>query len=116
MAIAALARKEIAAIPPPKTPSGITVAVRAQPRAGRNAILGPYEDAAGRRALRIAVTDAAEDGRATRAVCAVLAEALGVAPSRVSVRSGAGARNKVLVVEGDPTVLGARLDAIMQPG
>ncbi|MCQ8278703.1 DUF167 domain-containing protein [Acetobacteraceae bacterium KSS8] len=90
--------------------------MRAQPRAGRNAILGPWEDAAGRSALRIAVTEAAEDGRATRAVCAVLAEALGVAASRVRVRSGAGARDKVLVVEGDPAILVARLDGLMRKG
>jgi uncharacterized protein YggU (UPF0235/DUF167 family) len=40
------------------------------------------------------------DGRATEEARRALAEALGVAPSRVRLRSGAAARDKVFEVDG----------------
>jgi uncharacterized protein YggU (UPF0235/DUF167 family) len=89
--------------------TGIVVAVRAQPRARRSAVLGRVADAAGGLRLRIAVTAPPEDGRATREVCAVLAAALGVRQSAVSVLSGAAAREKLLHVAGDPAELDARM-------
>ena len=88
---------------------GIVVAVRAQPRASRAAVLGSVADAAGSHRLRIAVTAPPEDGRATREVCAVLAKALGVKQSALRVLSGAAAREKRLHVAGDPGVLVARM-------
>lgn len=62
--------------------------------------------------LRLSVTAAPEDGRANRAVCALLAEALGVAASAVSVAQGASAREKTIAVAGDPAALGARLEGM----
>ncbi|MBX6747158.1 MAG: DUF167 domain-containing protein, partial [Acetobacteraceae bacterium] len=55
------------------------------------------------------VTEAPEDGRANRAVCATLAKALGIAPSAVQVVLGATAREKTLAIAGDPGDLSARL-------
>jgi uncharacterized protein YggU (UPF0235/DUF167 family) len=40
------------------------------------------------------------EGKANAALCRVLAKALGVAPSRVSVVRGQGARDKVVRVDG----------------
>jgi uncharacterized protein len=96
-------------------PAGIVVAVRAQPRAKRAQIQGVAVDAAGSHRLRIAVTAPPEDGRATKAVCAALAEALDVPASRVTVLSGAGAREKLLHVAGDPASLSARMRALADP-
>jgi uncharacterized protein len=62
--------------------------------------------------LHIAVSEAAEHGGANRAVCALLARALGVAPSFVSVRSGAASRVKRLHVSGEPSSLCDRLSAL----
>jgi uncharacterized protein len=82
----------------PRTPSdhrGATLRVRVQPRASREAVLGWREDA-----LRLAVTAAPVDGEANEAVRRLLARALGVAPSSVSLVRGGHGRDKVLRVEG----------------
>nr|WP_245215452.1 DUF167 domain-containing protein [Pararoseomonas baculiformis] len=85
--------------------------VKAQPRARRPGLQGLVESADGPR-IKAAVNEAPEDGRANRAICALLAQALEVPPSRVSVTSGAASREKtVLVAGGDATVLSARLAA-----
>ena len=89
-------------------PSGVTVAVKVQPKARRPGLQGAAPTADGLR-LRIAVSEPPEDGRANRAACAALAGALRVAPSAVSVTAGVGAREKLLFVSGDPAVLGPRL-------
>ncbi len=90
---------------------GVTVAVKVQPKARRAGCGGAAPSADGPR-LRIAVREPAEDGRANRAACAALAEALGVAASAVSVATGAGSREKRLHVAGDAAALAARLDAL----
>ncbi len=64
--------------------------------------------------LRIGVTDAAEDGRANKAVCALLAAKLGIAGSQVSVLHGATSRQKSIRVAGDPAMLAAKLAEICQ--
>jgi uncharacterized protein len=92
-------------------PSGVTVRVKVQPRA-RRAGLGGMAPAADGPRLRVAVTEVPEDGRATRAACEVLAEALGVPPSAVQLVQGAAAREKTLAIAGDPATLGPRLEAL----
>lgn len=89
----------------------MTVAVKVQPKAHRPACGGIASSADGPR-LRIAVREPAEDGRANRAACAALAKALGVPTSAVSLAMGAGAREKLLLVAGDPAQLGLRLAAL----
>ena len=69
--------------------------MRVQPRASREAIVGWREDA-----LRLAVTAPPVDGEANEAVRRLLARALGVAPSAVSVVRGERSRDKVVRVEG----------------
>jgi uncharacterized protein len=69
--------------------------VRLQPRARREEILG---ERAG--AVVIRVTAPPVDGKANAALCALVAKAAGVAPSRVSVVRGHAARDKVVRVEG----------------
>jgi hypothetical protein len=93
------------------TSDGISVAVRVQPKARRPGLQGAAPTADGPR-LRIAVSEPPEDGRANRAACAALAEALHVAASAVRVTAGAAAREKLLFVTGDPAVLGPRLVAL----
>lgn len=85
--------------------------VKVQPRARREGLQGVAPSADGPR-LRLAVTAAPEDGRANRAVCALVAEALGVAASAVQVAQGAGAREKTLAVAGDPAALAAKLESM----
>jgi len=58
------------------------------------------------------VTEAPEDGRANRAVCAALAAALGVPASMIEVAQGAAAREKLLRIPGDPALLIPMIEAL----
>jgi hypothetical protein len=62
---------------------GTIVAVRAQPKARRNAIVGTHS-----RRLRIAVTDPPEKGKANKSIVQLLAAALNIAPSQVHLIAG----------------------------
>lgn len=90
---------------------GVAVAVKVQPRARRPGLHGMVPDTDGER-LAIAVREPAEDGRANKAACAALAEAIGVPPSSVEVTAGATARRKTLRVSGDTAAIAARLAAL----
>jgi uncharacterized protein YggU (UPF0235/DUF167 family) len=100
------------------TATGADVAVRVQPRSRRPGlhgvrpgVAGPGSRVGGLR-LAIAVAAPAEDGRANGAACAVLARALAVSPSAVSVAAGATSPDKILRVAGLPHELAARLAAL----
>ncbi|MDA0163395.1 DUF167 domain-containing protein [Solirubrobacter ginsenosidimutans] len=71
------------------------VSVRLQPRARRDEVVG---ERAG--AIVIRVTAPPVDGKANAALCALVARAAGVPPSRVSVVRGQTSRDKVVRVEG----------------
>jgi len=94
-----------------KLPDGVAVAVKVQPKSRRPGLRGAVLSADGER-LRIGVTELAEGGRANRAACATLADALGLAPSAVRLAFGATSREKTLHVAGDPAILGAKLAAL----
>ena len=87
---------------------GVVVAVKVQPKSRRPGLRGMAQSADGDR-LRIGVSEAAEGGRANRAACGALAEALGLAPSAVHVVLGVTSREKTLHVTGDPASLGVKL-------
>jgi len=91
---------------------GLEIRVKAQPRARRSGILGLVAGVDGPR-LRVVVKEVPEDGRANRALCALLAEALGLPASRLTVTAGASARDKSVTAGGDPTVLATRMAAIL---
>ncbi|WP_084191628.1 DUF167 domain-containing protein [Algiphilus aromaticivorans] len=64
--------------------------------------------------LKLSVTAAPEKGRANRAACALLAEALDVPAQAVSVQRGATAPRKRVAVEGiDDDTLRTRLAAAL---
>jgi uncharacterized protein len=73
---------------------GTQIAVRVTPKASANRLT--YDDGA----LRAYVTTVPVDGKATAAVVKLLARALGIAPTRLTLIRGATARDKVFVVEG----------------
>jgi uncharacterized protein (TIGR00251 family) len=72
--------------------------VRLTPRAARAAIAGARDGV-----LQVRVTAPPVDGQANAALCRLLAKALGVAPSRVSVVRGASVRDKLVRVDGVET-------------
>ena len=92
-------------------PGGVTVMVKVQPRARRAGLHGRMDSLAGER-LRIAVTEAAENGRANDAVRSSLARALDVPPSAVRIVSGQTSREKLLAVAGDAALLAGKLEAL----
>lgn len=72
---------------------GSCLSVRVTPRARRNAVLAP-QGQADEVALRVLVTTPPENGKANRAVRKLLAGALGIAPSRLTLVQGAAGRDK----------------------
>lgn len=75
--------------------TGCEIAVRLQPRARANEILG---ERAG--VLVVRVTAPPLEGRANDALCRLIAKRAGVGVRSVAVVRGAGAREKVLRIEG----------------
>jgi uncharacterized protein YggU (UPF0235/DUF167 family) len=94
------------------TADGVEVALKVTPHARRAAIAGRADDADGRAWLLAQVTAAPESGRANAAVVALLAEALGVAPSACEFVAGAASRRKRVRVSGDPAALDRALAAL----
>jgi hypothetical protein len=90
---------------------GVSVTVKVQPKSRRPGIHGRAVSAHGP-CLSIVVNEPAEDGRANRAVCAVLADALHVPTSRVAVTFGQASHEKALHVAGDAFLLTARLETL----
>lgn len=73
---------------------GARIAVRVTPRGGRDALT---LDAAG--GIHIRVTAPPEDGRANDATRKLLARALGIAPTRLTLVGGAAARDKLFQID-----------------
>ena len=69
--------------------------MRLQPRARANAIVGEREGV-----VVVRVTAPPLDGRANEALCRLIAKRAHVGVQRVSIVRGAGAREKVVRVEG----------------
>ncbi len=92
-------------------PEGVTVMVKVHPRSRRPGLNGCMASAAGER-LKIAVTEAAEEGRANRAVCDILAKVLDVPKSAVQIVSGTASREKLLTVTGNTDVLAGKLQSL----
>ncbi len=77
------------------TTAGAVLNVRAQPKASRDAVIGLHAGA-----LKVAVTEPPERGKANRSIEAVIADWIGVPKSGVSVIQGETSRNKVVQISG----------------
>ena len=93
-------------------PGGLELRVRVTPRGGRDAIDGVEALSDGRRVLKVRVRAAPEDGAANEGVRRVLAKALGLSASAVSLESGVTARLKTFSIAGEAEFLAARLAAL----
>ncbi len=74
---------------------GFLLPVKAQPGASSAGIRGAHNGA-----LKVAVTQVAEKGKANDAIVQVLAQALGVKRSQIELCSGATDRNKIFLIRG----------------
>lgn len=80
-------------------PSGVSLAVRAQPGAKKTAIVGIYGQGVAAQ-LKIAVQAPPLDGRANQALLAFLAQTFALPKNAVKLISGDLSRNKVILLEG----------------
>ena len=82
-------------IPLTESPQGISFAVRVQPRAKRDAIVGVVGEA-----LKIALTAPPIEGRANEALIEFFSELLGIPRAAIAILSGQQNRNKVVRISG----------------
>jgi len=86
-------------VPLHETSAGITFAVKIQPRARRNAIVGELGNA-----LKIALTTPPVEGRANEACIEFLADLLDLPRSSITIVSGQSSRNKVIRIQGTTAI------------
>jgi uncharacterized protein (TIGR00251 family) len=87
------------------SPEGLTLHLRVTPNAGIDRIEGFGSRDDGSSVLRVRVRAAPDKGKANAAMIALLAKALGVPKSAVTLVSGETARHKTVRVVGDVTAL-----------
>jgi uncharacterized protein (TIGR00251 family) len=75
--------------------AGLILPVRVQPGARRSGITGEHDGS-----LKLAVTEAAEKGKANAAAIETLCESLSLRPRQLEIVSGATARQKKFLVRG----------------
>ena len=73
----------------------VSLKVRVQPKASRDAILGEHNGA-----LKVAVTAAPEKGKANKAVAELLAKTLRVPKSNIELVAGTTSREKTFAIAG----------------
>ena len=87
---------------------GVRLVVRAKPGLSRPRPPKIVDSGDGKRALEITVAQAAQDGKANKALIAFLAKELGLKKADVSVRTGETCRLKTLDLHGDAATLEAK--------
>jgi hypothetical protein len=83
--------------------------IRVTPRSARPGVGGWREGADGREELEVRVAEAPADGAANDAVVRLLAKALGVSRSELSIISGAASRHKRVAIPFDVAEARGRL-------
>ncbi|WP_413989506.1 DUF167 family protein [Labrys okinawensis] len=91
------------------SPKGLRIAVRLTPRGGKDTLGKAEVLSDGRPVLAARVRAAPTDGEANQALIRLIAKALKVSASQVSIAQGATSRVKMVLVEGDGAALGAAL-------
>lgn len=83
---------------------GAELRVRVQPNAAKDAVEGLGEEANGDRHLKVRVRAVPEKGKANAAVEALLAAALGLPKSAITVERGETQRIKTVRIEADTSI------------
>ena len=86
------------------------LSIRVTPRSAKPGIGGWRADAEGREELEVRVSEAPADGAANEAVVKLLAKALGLSRSELSIISGATSRHKRVAIPFDVAEARGRLD------
>lgn len=85
------------------------IAIRVTPRSAKPGIAGWRAAADGREELDVRVAEAPADGAANEAVIKLVARALGISRSEVSIISGHSSRHKRVAVPYEPDEVRVRL-------
>ena len=93
-------------------PTGLRLRLRVTPNASLDRIDGPEVLADGTCVLRLRVRAVPENGKANAAVIQLLAKALSLPKSAVTLVAGDTARLKTVQIDGDPADLAARVAAL----
>ena len=93
-------------------PGGVLVFLRVTPNAGADRIDGAETRDDGSTVLRIRVTAVPDKGKANAAVIALLAKAIAVPKSAITLVSGDTARQKTVRVAGATDAIVAALEAL----
>jgi len=89
-----------------RRPDGVTVEVKAVPRARRTQVVGVQD---GR--LRVQIAAPPHEGQSNAALCAFLAGLAGLRPAAARIRRGSGGARKLVEIDGDPAAIEARIVA-----
>ncbi|MDD3182251.1 MAG: DUF167 domain-containing protein [Alphaproteobacteria bacterium] len=96
------------------TPDGLILSVKAKPATAKERAVRLVDIGDGAMALEVSVPACAHDGKANKALCERLAKLFGVSKTRVLLKSGAKARLKVFLIDGDPAVLAMKLSELLE--
>lgn len=91
----------------------MTLRLRVTPNAGADRIEGAETRADGETVLKLRVAAVPDKGKANAAALALLAKALGVPKSALTLTAGDTARMKTVAIAGDPDELAVRLNALL---
>ena len=94
--------------------NGVDLFVRLTPKAALDRLEGVETAADGRSHLKARVRAVPENGAANKALEKLIAKALGVPASAVSIVAGGTARLKTVRVAGDPTMLAKSIEGLGQ--
>ncbi|MFD1982297.1 DUF167 family protein [Mesorhizobium newzealandense] len=92
--------------------NGVDLFVRLTPRAALDRLEGVETAADGRSHLKARVRAVPENGAANKALEKLIAKALGVPASAVSIVAGGTARLKTVRIVGDPAMLAKGIEAL----
>lgn len=96
------------------TSTGATLRVRVTPNAGADRIEASEIRDDGEAVLRMRVAAVPDKGKANAAVIALIAKALGLPKSAISVVAGETGRLKLLAIVGTPERIGESLDRLVR--
>jgi uncharacterized protein YggU (UPF0235/DUF167 family) len=104
-----------ALLPWSRRAQGLLVQCRLTPRASQDRLIGLVRLADGKPVIAVKVRAVPEHGKANLALLQLLARALALPASQLSLVGGASSRLKTIAIDGEPDRLATALDGILFP-
>ncbi len=90
-------------------PKGLLLSLRVKPKASSDHLEGIEKDENGDWRLVVRVRALPDKGKANKAVCGLIAKAVGLAKSKVEIARGSKSRHKTLLLAGDSKELAEKI-------